>query len=382
MAPGAIDTPVATTSAADKTVLIKPWSRPAVTKENLDWADLPKIDLSRFDEPGGKQELAQQLYDAISKVGFWSVVNTGIDDERVLRQFSIGNTFFKEPLEEKRRFPCNFADGEYFGYRENSRWVGDTGIKENIEMLNIPKAIPAWDHIGRHTIVQQHYDEIAAFHRDVWEKVIRKLFVLIAIVLELPDENYLADAHDYDKTSDDHLRYMIYNVRTQDEWDRAQAYSKGGHTDFGSLTLLFSQHVAGLQIRTPEGAWKYVRPVDGGITCNAADTLTFLTKGFIKSTVHRVVTPPADQINIPRLGLLYFSRPGDSTPMKPVPSPLLERLGLLTDEDKATDDSQPVVTGTEYVRARVKDVHNKTVIDKRAGTDFVFRGLKVANHYE
>ncbi|KIH87763.1 gibberellin 2-oxidase [Sporothrix brasiliensis 5110] len=383
MAPGAIDTTVDAAAAAagpDKKVLIKPWSRPSVTKEDLDWADLPKIDLSRFDAPGGKQELARDLYDAISKVGFWSVVNTGIDDERVLRQFSIGNTFFKESLEEKRRFPCNFADGEYFGYRENSRWIGDTGVKENIEMLNIPKAIPQWDHIGRHAVVEDNYAEIAAFHRDVWEKVVRKLFVLIAIVLELPDEDYLADAHDYDKLSDDHLRYMIYNVRSQDEWDRAQAYSKGGHTDFGSLTLLFSQHVAGLQIRTPEGAWKYVRPVDGGITCNAADTLTFLTKGFIKSTVHRVVTPPQDQINIPRLGLLYFSRPGDDTPMKPVPSPLLERLGLLTDEDKV--DTGDVVSGTEYVRARVRDVHHKTVLDKRAGTDFVFKGLKVANHYE
>lgn len=61
--------------------------------------------------------------------------------------------------------------------------------------------------------------------------------------------------------------------------DKAQAYSKGGHTDFGSLTLLFSQHVAGLQIRTPEGEWKYVKPVSGGITCNAADTLSFLTNG-------------------------------------------------------------------------------------------------------
>ena len=193
---------------------------------------------------------------------------------------------------------------------------------------------------------------------------------------------------------------MIYNVRTQDEWDRAQAYSKGGHTDFGSLTLLFSQHVAGLQIRTPEGEWKYVKPVDGGITCNAADTLSFLTKGeylsllesffsnpanslsqgYIKSTVHRVVTPPKDQLNIPRLGLLYFSRPGANTPMRAVPSPLLDRLGLLTDEDK--DPNAPVVTGTEYVRARVKDVHHKTVLDKREGTSFEFKGLKVQNYYD
>ncbi|KAK6363898.1 hypothetical protein LTS17_012716 [Exophiala oligosperma] len=377
MAPSAIENPVSKVSPSQ--ILVKPWSRPAHTKENLDWAPLTKIDLSRFDQPGGKQALAKELYDAVTRVGFWTVVNSGIDDARVLRQFSVGNTFFKEPLEEKRRFPCNFAEGEYFGYRENSRWVGDTGVKENIEMLNIPKAISAYTDVGKHKIVEEHYDEIATFHRELWEKVIRKLFVLIAIILELP-ENYLVKAHDYDQESDDHLRYMIYNVRTQDEWDRAQAYSKGGHTDFGSLTLLFSQHVAGLQIRTPEGEWKWVKPVEGGITCNAADTLTFLTNGFIKSTVHRVVTPPKDQIQIPRLGLLYFSRPGANTPMKTVPSPLLDRLGLLSAEDK--DETRIVPTGTEYVRARVKDVHYKTVLDKREGTSFEFNGLKVQNYYE
>jgi isopenicillin N synthase-like dioxygenase len=100
----------------------------------------------------------------------------------------------------------------------------------------------------------------------------------MAIILELP-EDYLVNAHAYDKRSDDHLRYMIYNTRTQEEWDKAQGVTTGGHTDFGSLTLLFSQHIAGLQIRTPEGEWKWVKPVDGGITCNAADTLSFLTNG-------------------------------------------------------------------------------------------------------
>ena len=122
-------------STVSERILVKPWSRPRETSENLDWAPLVKIDLSRFDEPGGKQELAKQLYDAVTRVGFWIVVNTGLDDERVLKQFSIGNTFFKEPLEEKRTAPCNFAEGEYFGYRENSRWIGDTGVKENVEMV-------------------------------------------------------------------------------------------------------------------------------------------------------------------------------------------------------------------------------------------------------
>ncbi|KAF6828210.1 flavonol synthase, partial [Colletotrichum musicola] len=41
--------------------LVKPWSRPPQTQEDLDWAPLTTIDLSRFDELGGKQELAKQL---------------------------------------------------------------------------------------------------------------------------------------------------------------------------------------------------------------------------------------------------------------------------------------------------------------------------------
>jgi hypothetical protein len=124
-------------TATASPIVIKQWVRPPPTSKELDWAPLVKIDLSRFDEPGGKQALAKQLYDAVTRVGFWVVVNTGIDDERVLRQLSIGNAFFKEPLEEKRKVPCNFADGEYFGYRENSRWIGDTGVKENIEMVRV-----------------------------------------------------------------------------------------------------------------------------------------------------------------------------------------------------------------------------------------------------
>jgi hypothetical protein len=132
MAPSAIEPEVSI-----EKIPIKPWSRPALTEEKLDWAPLVEIDLSRFDEPGGKEALAKQLYDAVTRVGFWVVTGHGLSEERVLRQFSIGNAFFKEPLEEKRSFACNFAEGEYFGYRENERWIGDTGVKDNIEMVCI-----------------------------------------------------------------------------------------------------------------------------------------------------------------------------------------------------------------------------------------------------
>jgi hypothetical protein len=39
------------------------------TSENLDWADLRTLDLSKFDQPGGKEELAAELTQAIEDVG-------------------------------------------------------------------------------------------------------------------------------------------------------------------------------------------------------------------------------------------------------------------------------------------------------------------------
>jgi hypothetical protein len=43
------------------------------TSENLDWADLRTFDLSKFDQPGGKQELAADLLQAIEDVGTFNI---------------------------------------------------------------------------------------------------------------------------------------------------------------------------------------------------------------------------------------------------------------------------------------------------------------------
>lgn len=39
------------------------------TSEELDWADLITLDLSKFDQPGGKQELAAELSRALEVTG-------------------------------------------------------------------------------------------------------------------------------------------------------------------------------------------------------------------------------------------------------------------------------------------------------------------------
>lgn len=73
------------------------------------------------------------------------------------------------------------------------------------------------------------------------------------------------------------------------------------------FVFLFHQPVAGLQVQTASG-WKYVRSEEDSIIVNVADALDFLSGGYLKSTVHRVVRPPPDQADKPRLSLIYFSR--------------------------------------------------------------------------
>lgn len=139
---------------------------------------------------------------------------------------------------------------------------------------------------------------------------------------------------------------MHYAARSAEENKKVGELYSPGHTDLGTVTLLFRQPVAALQILNSEGQWKWVRPQDGTITINTCDALTALTGGFVKSSIHRVHAPPQDQAHVDRLGVLYFARytrslaksselqltchrPNNHIVLDPIQnSPVLNRLGL------------------------------------------------------
>jgi isopenicillin N synthase-like dioxygenase len=113
------------------------YERPAQTKENLEWAPLVEIDVSRFDEPGEKQRLAAKLEDAVRNVGFWIVTGHGIKDEEVLRQLAIATAFFHLPMEEKIKVPIDLGNDLNWGFREPVREMGPTGLKESVETVHL-----------------------------------------------------------------------------------------------------------------------------------------------------------------------------------------------------------------------------------------------------
>ena len=222
------------------------------------------------------------------------------------------------------------------------------GIFDNTKIYNIPKFIPQLTR-PHPSVIESNKVEVEKFARHIHNNTAHKLLVLFAIVLELPGDHFTS-RHRYEEPSECHLRYMKYHARDAATNEKLGGVWVKGHTDFGSVTLLSRQPVAALQVKSPEGGWKWVKPRDGSITVNVADALQFLTNGFLKSSIHRVVAPPPDQAGIDRLGVLYFVRPEDSLELRPVNSPMLERLRY-----KPEDGTQAAeeITAGKWVKAKV-----------------------------
>ncbi|RAH47531.1 Clavaminate synthase-like protein [Aspergillus brunneoviolaceus CBS 621.78] len=310
--------------------LIDRYDHVPVTKEKLPWAELVTLDLSQYDQPGGKEELVKQLDHAVRHVGFFYVKNFNISQDEIDRQFALGREFYALPLEEKLKYhnSADLASGEYNGYRPAGHRVLGNGIRDNIQVYNIPK-FDGYHKRQQPPVLEDNIAEIEAFSRKCHSEVVVKLLRLFAILLELPDEDQLVRDHQYDVKGEDHLRYMHYAARSKEENSQVASIYTPGHTDLGTVTLLFRQPVAALQILNSEGEWKWVRPQDGTITINTCDALTALTGGLIKSSIHRVHAPPPDQAHVDRLGVLYFARPNNHVVLDPITnSPLLNRLGL------------------------------------------------------
>ncbi|KAF2811302.1 putative oxidoreductase [Mytilinidion resinicola] len=359
---------------------LKPYVHPAETKEQLPWSELVTLDLSDFNQPGGKERLAKQLEHAVHHVGFFYVKNFGLSQEEVDRQFTLARNAFDLPTEEKEKYIADFANGAYNGYRRPGQYAVGT-VPDNIEVYNFAKFTDDFKHQEEHLpdVLKAHLPEIAAFHRALHANVVLPLLRLFAIVLQLPDDEYLAKQHTYEKHSEDHMRYMLYRKRTAEEHAASNQQLTPGHTDLGTLTLLFRQPVIGLQILGEDGKWTYVSSQPGTITVNLADTISHLTGGYLKSSVHRVVAPPADQIQYDRQGIVYFARPHSDLILNPIlDSPVLQAAGV---KPRFT---RPV-SMAEWVKAKQAlqlnpDLRKKKYEESGDGTVEVLEGFRDRNY--
>lgn len=98
-----------------------------------------------------------------------------------------------------------------------------------------------------------------------------------------------------------------------------EAQGVGPHADWGFLTLLLQDGSGGLQARPPgSDEWVDVPPLDDALVVNVGEMLEVATRGYLVSTVHRVLPPAPGRT---RQSIGFFWSPRLDAVLDPVPLP-------------------------------------------------------------
>jgi isopenicillin N synthase-like dioxygenase len=89
----------------------------------------------------------------------------------------------------------------------------------------------------------------------------------------------------------------------------------GTHTDYGNVTVLATDGVAGLQVRRRDGTWLDAPHIEGAFVCNIGDCLMRWTNDVYVSTPHRVVRPVTE-----RYSVAFFADPNPDAVVATIPT--------------------------------------------------------------
>ncbi|KAH9921819.1 Clavaminate synthase-like protein [Fomitopsis serialis] len=289
--------------------------------------------LSKADTYEGRVELAAQLRDAMHTHGFFYVINHGLTQAENERIFDIADVPFSAVSdEEKKAYVAKIKEtGSWQGYKLKQYWHINAGVHDQIEHYNINNDVTRRQHPQA---VRPLIPEIEAFVKFNHFNILHPLLRLFALGLELPEETFV-NVHKFKPASETF--------------------------DFGSVSILWSQPVASLQIMYPDGSWRNIKHIDNALVVNAGDALEFLSGGFYKGTIHRR--------GYTRLGIFYFALPDDDTKLVPfAESPVLQRVGIQrrwADADAPTsrewDGERTRAYGQSELKVREKGVEEEII---------------------
>ncbi|KAI1609771.1 2OG-Fe(II) oxygenase [Exophiala viscosa] len=289
--------------------------------------EIPLVDFSRYLHGSEHDQKAcvEEIMKGFTTSGFVYLQNSGLDPATA---FQWAEEYFALSPDEKRKYPNvdPKANRGYSGMGVEKVTNADLTNEEDIEELrkifpDIKESLElgsetsygypekgSTNHLPEDTLPGIS-DGIMTFFTQC-DKLQKQLMSAIATGLGLDKTYFLPHI-----SAGDHcLRLLHYPSVPKSVLTAEGAVRAGAHTDYGTVTLLFQDGSGGLQARTPSGEYVDVPPIPGAIVINAGDLLQIWTNDVIKSTFHRVVSPPdakttEDGDFSARYSIAFFSHP-------------------------------------------------------------------------
>ena len=279
---------------------------------------LPVIDVSplRASDPAARRRVAAELGAACREVGFFYATGHGISGPMLRKTFDASRRFFDLDVAVKHGLAMSRV-GNNRGYvgigherldlaappdRKESFNIGlefaagDPELAKPFRGVNAWPDLPGWR--GRMLDYYQACLDLGC--------LIHQGF---SLDLGLP-EMFFADKLDAPTAT---LRLLRYPAAPDAAVPGEQGPGAGEHTDYGNLTLLAIDGVAGLQVRRRDGVWLDAPHVPGAFICNIGDCLMRWSNDVYVSTPHRVAIPSQK-----RYSIAFFLDPNPDAPVVPV----------------------------------------------------------------
>jgi isopenicillin N synthase-like dioxygenase len=268
---------------------------------------------------GAARAVGEAIDAACREHGFFSVVGHGIDPTLLPRLDALARDFFALPDSEKAAIAMALGGRAWRGWfplggeltsgipdRKEGIYFGaelgpdDPRVQADLP-LHGPNLFPARPAELGPTVLTVLHELTTLGHR---------LLAGIALGLGLP-EHWFAEH----LTADPVVLFRIFHYPPEPPGGDRSTWGVAEHTDYGLLTLLHQDSSGGLEVRSADGTWTEVPPVEGALVCNLGDMLERMSSGRYRSTPHRVRSPGDRH----RISCPFFFDPSWDAEVQPLP---------------------------------------------------------------
>lgn len=334
-------------------------------------SSIPLIDFAQFSETGEpRDQFLAQLRHAARDIGFFYLQGHGIDKQLLNDVQQAARDFFA--LSEEQKLAVGMINSPHFrGYNRAASEItrGQPDWREQFDLgaerpaLDITAKTPGWARLQGPNQWPETLPELRPLLLR-WQKEMTQMSLRLlrafALALDLPEKTF--DPL-YGEKPNEHIKLIRYPGRTEGQ----SGQGVGAHKDSGFLSFLLQDQQRGLQVEVEEGQWVDALPIADTLVVNIGELLELATNGYLRATVHRVVSPPSGK---DRLSLAFFlgAQLDAVVPLFPLPAELAKEA-----RGPASDPLNPLFrdVGFNYLKGRLRshpDVAQRYYADILAAT--------------
>jgi isopenicillin N synthase-like dioxygenase len=262
---------------------------------------IPLLDLRRFDlGDKARRAFLDELRGAAREVGFFYLAGHGVEPDVLSDLMDAAKRFFGLPEAEK--LAVEMVNSPHFRGYNRVAWEHTRGQQDWREQIDIGADepafacgadTPAWRRLqgpNQWPVALPQFRPAVLRWQTAALQILSRLLRAFALALGQKEDAL-------EPLYREHPHVLVKLIRYPGRDLTASDQGVGAHKDSELLSLLLQDDEGGLQVQSEQG-WLDVTPRPNTLVVNIGELLELASDGYLRATLHRVVTPPAGRQRI------------------------------------------------------------------------------------